>query len=85
MEELMNVLKLLDAIKALKDSGIEDDWIMSGLITFLNKDQVDEAIDFFNAVDVNEIKAECINTNEASLSKPDNLIRLMDFFMENDN
>lgn len=85
MEELMNVLKLLDAIKALKDSGIENDWIMSGLITFLNKDQVDEVIDFFNSVDANEIKAECINNNEVSLSKPDNLISLMDFFMENDN
>ena len=85
MEELMNVLKLLDAIKALKDSGIEDDWIMSGLITFLNKDQVDEAIDFFNSVDANEIKTECINSDEASLYKPDNLISLMDFFTENDN
>ena len=85
MEELMNVLKLLNAIKALKDSGIEVDWIMSGLITFLNKDQVDEAIDFFNSVDVNEIKAECINNNDVSLSKPDNLISLMDFFAENDN
>lgn len=85
MDELMNVLKLLDAIRALKDSGIEDDWIMSGLITFLNKDQVDEAIDFFNSVDVNEIKAECNNNNEASLSKPDNLISLMDFFTENNN
>ena len=85
MEELMNVLKLLDAIKALKDSGIEDDWIMSGLITFLNKSQVDEAIDFFNSVDIDEIKAECNNSDEASLSKPDNLISLMDFFTEYDN
>lgn len=85
MEELMNIFKLLDTIKALKDLGIEDDWIMSGLITFLNKDQVNEAIDFFNAVDVNEIKAECINSNKARLSKPDNLISLIDFFAENDN
>lgn len=81
----MNVFKLLDAIKALRDSGIEDDWIISGLITFLEEDQVDEAIDFFNSVDIDEIKAECNNSDEASLSKPDNLINLMDFFTENNN
>ena len=85
MEELMNVLKLLDAIKALKDSGIEDDWIISGLITFLNKDQVNEAIDFFDSVDIDEIKAECENTKDTSLSKSDNLIGLIDFFEESDN
>ena len=85
MEELMNVLKLLDAIKVLKDSGIEDDWIVSGLITFLNKDQVNEAIDFFNSVDIDEIKAECNNSDEASLSNPDNVIGLIDFFNESDN
>ena len=85
MEELMNVLKLLDVIKALKDSGIEDDWIISGLITFLNKDQVDEAIDFFSSVDANEIKAECNKCDEAILSNPDNMISLIDFFKECDN
>lgn len=85
MEELMNVLKLLDIIKALQDSGIEDSWIMSGLITFLNKDQVYEAIDFFNSIDTDEIKAECENTENMSLSNPDNVIRLMDFFTESDN
>lgn len=85
MEELMNVLKLLDTIKSLKSSGIEDDWIMSGLITFLDKSQVDEAINFFNSVDINEIKAECNNSEENSLSKPENLISLMDFFAEYDN
>ena len=81
----MNVFKLLDVIKALQDSGIEDDWIISGLITFLEEDQVDEAIDFFKSIDTDEIKAECENTKDTSLSNPDNVISLIDFFKECDN
>lgn len=81
----MNVFKLLDVIKALQDSGIEDDWIISGLITFLEEDQVDEAIDFFNSIDTDEVKAECENTKNTSLSNPDNVIGLIDFFNESDN
>lgn len=81
----MNVLKLLDTIRALQDSGIEDDWIISGLVTFLEEDQVDDAIDFFNSIDVDEIKAECENAKDTSLSNPDNMISLMDFFKESDN
>ena len=85
MERLMNVFKLLDVIKALQDSGIEDDWIISGLITFLEEDQVDEAIDFFKSIDADEIKAECEITKGTSLSNPDNIISLIDFFKECDN
>ena len=85
MERLMNVFKLLDAIKALQASGIEDDWIISGLITFLEEDQVDDAIDFFNSIDANEIKAECEIAKDTSLSNPDNIISLIDFFKECDN
>ena len=81
----MNVFKLLDAIKALQDSGIEDDWIISGLVTFLDENQVDDAIDFFNSIDVDEIKAECENANDTSLSNPDNVISLIDFLKECDN
>ena len=85
MERLMNVFKLLDAIKALQDSGIEDDWIISGLITFLEEDQVDDAIDCLNSIDADEIKAECENTKDTSLSNSDNIISLIDFFKECDN
>ena len=85
MEKLMNVLKLLDIIRSLKMSGIEDDWIISGLITFLEENQVDDAIYFFNSIDVDEIKAECENTKDTSLSNPDNVISLIDFFKECDN
>lgn len=85
MEKLMNVLKLLDIIKSLKDSGVEDDWIVSGLITFLNENQVEDAINFFNFIDVDEIKAECENAKGNSLSNPDNVISLIDFLKENDN
>lgn len=81
----MNVFKLLDAIKALQDSGIEDDWIICGLVTFLEEDQVDEAIGFFNSIDTDEIKAECENAKGTSLSSPDNIISLIDFFKECDN
>ena len=85
MEKLMSVLKLLDVIKSLKDSGIEDDWIISGLVTFLDENQVDDAIDFFNFIDVDEIKAECENAKDTSLSNPDNVISLIDFLKECDN
>lgn len=85
MEKLMNVLKLLDIIRSLKMSGIEDDWIISGLITFLEENQVDDAINFFNSIDIDEIKAECNNATDTSLSNPDNVISLIDFFEESDN
>lgn len=85
MEKLMNLLKLLDIIKSLEMSGVEDEWIISGLVTFLDESQIDDAIDFFNSIDVDKIKAECENTKYTSLSNPDNLIRLMDFFTESDN
>lgn len=85
MEKLMNLLKLLDIIKSLEVSGVEDDWIISGLVTFLDENQINDAIDFFNSIDADEIKAECENTKYTSLSNPDNLIRLMDFFTESDN
>ena len=52
MEKLMNLLKLLDIIKSLEVSGVEDDWIISGLVTFLDENQIDDAIDFFNSIDV---------------------------------
>lgn len=81
----MNVLKLLDIIRSLKMSGIEDDWIISGLITFLEENQVDDAINFFNSIDIDEIKAECKNATGTSLSNPDNVISLIDFFEESDN
>lgn len=81
----MSVLKLLDVIKSLKDSGIEDDWIISGLVTFLDENQVDDAIDFFNFIDVDEIKAECENVKDTSMSNPDNVISLIDFLKECDN
>lgn len=85
MEKLMNLLKLLDIIKSLEVSGVEDDWIISGLVTFLDENQINDAIDFFNSIDADEIKAECENAEDTSLSNPDNLIRLMDFFTESDN
>ena len=85
MEKLMSVLKLLDVIKSLKDSGIEDDWIISGLVTFLDENQVDDAINFFNSIDIDEIKAECENDKDTSLSNPDNIISLIDFLKECDN
>ena len=53
----MNLLKLLDIIKSLEVSGVEDDWIISGLVTFLDENQIDDAIDFFKSIDVDEIKA----------------------------
>lgn len=81
----MNVLKLLDIIRSLKISGIEDDWIISGLITFLEENQVNDAINFFNSIDIDEIKAECKNATNTSLSNPDNVISLFDFFEESDN
>lgn len=81
----MNLLKLLDIIKSLEVSGVEDDWIISGLVTFLDENQINDAIDFFNSIDADEIKAECENAEDTSLSNPDNLIRLMDFFTESDN
>lgn len=85
MEKLMNLLKLLDIIKSLEVSGVEDDWIISGLITFLDENQIDDAIDFFNSIDVNEIKAGCENAKDTSLSNPDNVISLIDFLKECDN
>ena len=85
MEKLMNLLKLLDIIKSLEVSGVEDDWIISGLVTFLDKNQIDDAIDFFNSVDADEIKAECENAKGTSLSNPDNMISLIDFLKECDN
>ena len=85
MEKLINLLKLLDIIKSLEVSGIEDDWIISGLVTFLDENQIDDAIDFFNSIDVDEIKAECENTKDTSLSNPDSVISLIDFLKECDN
>lgn len=85
MEKLMNLLKLLDIIKSLEVSGVEDDWIISGLVTFLDENQIDDAIDFFKSIDVDEIKAECENDKDTSLSNPDNVISLIDFLKECDN
>lgn len=85
MEKLMNLLKLLDIIKSLEVSGVEDDWIISGLVTFLDENQIDDAIDFFNSIDADEIKAECKNAKDTSLSNPDNVISLIDFLKECDN
>lgn len=85
MEKLMNVLKLLDIINSLKMSGIEEDWIISGLVTFLEENQVDDAIDFLNSIDVNEIKAARKDIKGTSLSNPDNVISLIDFLKECDN
>lgn len=85
MEKLMNLLKLLDIIKSLEVSGVEDDWIISGLVTFLDENQIDDAIDFFNSIDADEIKAECENTKDTNLSNPDNMISLIDFLKECDN
>ena len=85
MEKLMNLLKLLDIIKSLEVSGVEDDWIISGLVTFLDENQIDDAIDFFNSIDTNEIKAERENAKDTSLSNPDNVISLIDFLKECDN
>lgn len=81
----MNLLKLLDIIKSLEVSGVEDDWIISGLVTFLDENQIDDAIDFFNSIDVDEIKAECENAKGTNLSNPDNVISLIDFLKECDN
>lgn len=81
----MNLLKLLDIIKSLEVSGVEDDWIISGLVTFLDENQIDDAIDFFNSIDADEIKAECENTKDTNLSNPDNMISLIDFLKECDN
>ena len=81
----MNLLKLLDIIKSLEVSGVEDDWIISGLVTFLDENQIDDAIDFFNSIDTDEIKAECENAKDANLSNPDNMISLIDFLKECDN
>ena len=85
MEKLMNLLKLLDIIKSLEVSGVEDDWIISGLVTFLDENQIDDAIDFFKSIDVDEIKAECENVKDTSLFNPDDAISLIDFFKECDN
>lgn len=85
MEKLMNLLKLLDIIKSLEVSGVEDDWIISGLVTFLDEEQIDDAIDFFKSIDVNEIKAECEIAKGTSLSNPDDVISLIDFLKECDN
>ena len=85
MEKLMNLLKLLDIIKSLEVSGVEDDWIISGLVTFLDENQIDDAIDFFKSIDVDEIKAECENAKGTNLSNPDNVISLIDFLKECDN
>ena len=85
MEKRMNLLKLLDIIKSLEVSGVENDWIISGLVTFLDENQIDDAIDFFNSIDIDEIKAECENAKDTSLSNPDNVISLIDFLKECDN
>lgn len=52
MDNLLNVLNLMDII-AEKD--IDREWCMCALVTFLDSEQVEEAIEFFSSIDKNEI------------------------------
>lgn len=68
MDNLLNVLNLMDIIK---EKDIDREWCMCALVTFLNPEQVQEAIEFFNSVDVNDIDELVNETKDNTISMYD--------------